>query len=216
MDFFFANLPIDLLAADPGSARRGPSHPARGGDVDIHRTRDAEQRKAWIFHPPLDVRNRKMAGRDEILSGQMTIGVDSHLMFRAMDAHHTFQPGVKITGRLEVSADVLGSEDDLRVLLSFEDTVLHPVVAGAEAAVSARSVDLDLALGLAGQRICFNHSVRKLESSVRGMEGAGQAKFDQGLRGIEHQDSARCVYRGGVARERQPQRECKYQRAPAK
>src|SRR5208283_4490732 len=117
------------------------------------------------------------------------------LVSRPVKCQHSLQLCLKLTVGAQLTGDVTRREGDFRILLNFENAVLHPVVACANAAVAAISVDSDGAGGFAGGRIGLDDSMLKLEGSVGSMERAGQAKLDGCFGRIELQRSGAQIRR---------------------
>src|SRR5258708_16466411 len=88
-------------------------------------------------------------------------------------------------------------------LLSLENTLSPLIVTRVDGAVNSTRIDDDGAAGFSGGEIGSDCSVREFEFSVRGMERARQAKFDQGLRRIELKGSRQRLSRYRPVRESQ-------------
>jgi len=110
--------------------------------------------------------------------------------------------GIAVNGELAVHLDVRGSvqvnlpfhpsrhEDYFRITPGLENFPVHSMIAQAVATFATRSVDHNLAIGLAAYGIEVNHAALERKGSVNGMEGRVERPFNVRLRRIELQ---RCV-----------------------
>src|ERR1700693_4331465 len=122
-------------------------------------------------------------------------------MSRTVNCQDSVQLCLKLTVLLQFADRVPRRENNLRIVLSLENTLSHLIVTRADAAVAAARIDNDGAAGFSGGEIGADCSVRELEFSMRGMERARQAKLDQGLRRIELKGSRQRLSRYRPVRE---------------
>ena len=103
----------------------------------------------------------------------------------------------------ERSFHVIRSEDDVRIAITFENVVMHPLVPCLAATIAALSIDNDFPGAFAGCKTVVNRSPLQLERAVDGVKNVTQRELDSSLRRVQFEDRLLSKKRRGRGQEDQ-------------
>lgn len=156
-------------------------------DGEVNLVTHAQEKRAWVLQSPFHVRNRKCSRRRGIAI--LYVGVDGqrHGMRLAMHAEFAIYHEMRLAPAAEGTSKPLRAEDDFGIFIAFQNLLVHLLVAGFVAAVSAGCIHHDFAGRLAAGIIQFNGAPFEPKLAMDGVHNTAETEIDFALRGIKRE-----------------------------
>lgn len=141
---------------------------------------DTKEQGAGVFHSPLNIGNNKVRLDLDLIARGMGLHGHSHFMAGAVNGEQAVDHGCG-----QRTFDAVWTEDDLGILGTLQNVLVHPFVSRFAAARAALRVNDHFPRALAGLQIVIDGSAFELKGAMDGVKDVIQCELHLGLGWIQ-------------------------------
>ena len=150
-------------------------------DLKVHRVADSQNKGAWIFQSPLDVRDRELGGDIQPARARLYGHFKGGGVVLPAEAEYSGDFRVRNALRSDFALFPRRREKNLWKFRALQNFSVHFLVARGVVRGRARRVDDHAPTGITRLGIKHHVAALQLERAMNGMHGGTESEFDGGV-----------------------------------